>query len=140
MYRKSFFKNIKTIAFVGLSDKPDHYSYEVGSYLKSQGYRIIPVNPKITAVLGEKAFPDISSIPENINIDVVDIFRKSENVLPHVKEIVKRHDVKTLWMQEGVINIEAEVLAKTHGLEVVMDRCLMKAHKEYIEKAQFKHI
>jgi len=127
---QSFYKNIKTIAIVGLSDKIDRPSYEVASYLQSQGYRIIPVNPNISEVLGEKAYPNLLSIPKEVNIDVADIFRKSEDVLPHIKEAVERGDVKTIWMQEGISNSEAESYAKSHGLDVVMNFCLMKAHKK----------
>lgn len=129
MLPKDFFKNIKTIAIVGLSNDPTRPSYEVGEYLKSQGYKIIPVNPSAEEVLGEKAYPDILSIPKEIKIDVVDIFRKSEFVLPHVKEAIKRGDVKTIWMQEGVVNQEAKDLAYNNGLNVAMDVCLMKKSK-----------
>lgn len=125
-----FFSNIKTIAIIGLSADPKRPSNEVGSYLKSQGFRIIPVNPNYDEVLGEKSYPDITSIPKEIKIDVVDIFRKSEEVLPHVKEALKRGDVHTIWMQEGIINSDAETLAKDHGINVVMNFCLMKAHRK----------
>ncbi|CAN5186835.1 CoA-binding protein [soil metagenome] len=121
---------VKTIAIVGLSDKPERESYQVAEYLLEQGFTIIPVNPNISSVLGQKTYPDISSIPETIAIDVVDIFRRSEEVLPHVKEAVKRTDIKTIWMQEEVINEEAKTLAKSHGLTVVMNFCLMKTHKK----------
>lgn len=127
---QSFYKNIKTIAIVGLSNKIDRPSYEVASYLQSQGYRIIPVNPNISEVLGEKAYPNLPAIPKDLKIDVVDIFRRSDEVLPHVQEAVKRGDAKTIWMQEGVSNSEAESYAKSHGLNVVMNFCLMKAHKK----------
>lgn len=122
-------KNSKTIAIVGLSDKPDRPSFEVASYLQSKGYRIIPVNPNGTEVLGEKAYPNISSIPKEIQIDIVDIFRKSEDVLPHVKEAIERGGVKLIWMQEGIVNIEAERLARTAKIAVVMNACMMKSHK-----------
>lgn len=130
MDQRNFFNTIKTIAIVGLSDDPARYSYQVASYLESKGYRIIPVNPIIRETLGHKAYPDLLSIPSSIEIDIVDIFRKSEDVLPHVKEAIKRGDAETIWMQEGVINNEAAALAKAHGLGVVMDACLMKVHKE----------
>lgn len=124
-----FFNNIKTIAVIGLSDKPERYSYQVASYLQAQGFKIIPVNPNIREVLGEKAYPDLLTVPKDIHIDIVDIFRKSSEVLPHVKEAVERGDSKTIWMQEGIVNTEAESYAKLHGLEVVMNFCLMKAHQ-----------
>ncbi|HEY5601459.1 MAG TPA: CoA-binding protein [Patescibacteria group bacterium] len=129
MVQQNFFKKIKTVAIVGLSDNPKRYSFEVATYIQSQGYKIIPVNPNITEILGEKAYPNILSIPKDIKIDVVDIFRRSEEVLPHVKEVVERGDIKTIWMQEGISNSEAESYAKLHGLDVVMNFCLMKAHK-----------
>lgn len=108
MDASSIFSSIKTIAIVGLSDKPERYSYEVAKYLQSQGFKIIPVNPNITEVLGEKAYPDLLQIPKDVQIDVVDIFRKSEDVFPHVKEAVERGDVKTIWMQEGVESQDAK--------------------------------
>lgn len=124
------FSEIHTIAIVGLTDKPDRPSFEVASYLKNQGFKIIPVNPKLETVLGEKAYPDLLSIPKKMKIDVVDIFRRSEEVMPHVKEAVERGDVKTIWMQEGISDPEAEVYARQHGLEVISNFCLMKAHKK----------
>jgi hypothetical protein len=122
-------KSAKTIAIVGLSNKPDRPSNEVATYLQGKGYRIIPVNPNIEEVLGEKAYPDISSIPKDSSVDIVDIFRKSEDVLPHVKEAIEKGRVKVIWMQEGIVNEEAEKLARAHGIEVIMDACMMKSHK-----------
>lgn len=124
-----FFQNVHTIAVVGLSDKPERYSYQVADYLQSQGFRIIPVNPNVKEVLGEKAYPDIRSIPQTITVDVIDIFRRSELVLPHVKEAIERGGVHTVWMQEGVENEEAAKLARENGMQVVMNFCLMIAHK-----------
>lgn len=129
MDQQRFFTNIKTIAVVGLSDNPERYSYQVASYLQSQGYRIIPVNPHITKILGEKAYPDLLSIPKDTVVNVVDIFRKSEDVLPHVQEAVRRGDVKTIWMQEGIQNDQAKQYAEDHGLAVVSNMCMMVAHK-----------
>lgn len=126
---QNLFTNIKTIAVVGLSDDTRRPSYEVASYLKEKGFTIIPVNPNINTVLGTKAYPDLLSIPEDIKIDVVDIFRKSELVLPHVKEALKRGDAKTIWLQEGIENKEAEDLARSNGLNVVSNFCIMKTHK-----------
>ncbi len=126
---KNFFNTIKTIAVIGLSNKAARPSHKVASYLQSQGFRIIPVNPKEKEVLGEKAYPDLLAIPKEIHIDVVDIFRRSEDVMPHVRETIQRGDAKTIWMQEGIINQEAEELATQKGLNVIMNFCLMKAHK-----------
>lgn len=123
-------KKSKIIAIVGLSDKPDRPSYEVASYLQKQGFRIIPINPHIQEIFGEKPYPDLLSVPKEIRIDIVDIFRKSDLVLPHVKEAIERGDVKTIWMQEGIVNDEAASLARKNGLEVIMNFCLMKTHKK----------
>lgn len=119
----------KTIAVVGLSDKPDRISYEVASYLQNQGFTIIPVNPNILKSLERKAYPSILSIPAETPIDVVDIFRKSEDVLPIVEDVIKSGRKPIIWMQEGVISIPAQELAQMNGLQVIMDACMMKLHK-----------
>ncbi len=115
----------RVVAVVGLSAKPDRPSHVVASYLKENGYRIIPVNPQEEKILGEVCYPDLSSIPEPV--DVVDIFRRPEDVLPIVEEAIKA-GAKAVWMQEGVINEEAAARAKSAGLQVVMDRCMKKEH------------
>lgn len=121
--------NVKIIAVVGLSNKPNRPSYEVASYLQEQGFKIIPINPNEKEVLGEKAYPNLLVVPKDIKIDIADIFRRSEDVLPHVKEAVARNDVKTIWMQEGVMNSDAKKYAEQYGLNVIMNFCLMKTHK-----------
>jgi predicted CoA-binding protein len=118
-------KNSKTIAIVGLSADPERPSYNVGKYLKAHGYKIIPVNPNEKRVLGLKSYPDLVSIPAKI--DAVDIFRRSEDVRPIVREAIKA-GAKAVWMQEGVINEEAAAEARKAGLKVVMDRCMYKEH------------
>jgi predicted CoA-binding protein len=115
----------RTVAVVGLSSKPDRPSYKAASYLKEQGYKIIPVNPTEREVLGELCRPDLASIPESI--DVVEIFRRSEEVLPIVAEAIMI-GAKAVWMQEGVINEEAASRAREAGLMVVMDKCMRKEH------------
>ncbi len=124
------FDSLKTIAVVGLSNKPDRSSYTVAKYLQNCGYRIIPVNPTVDSVLGEKAYPDIDSIPADTIIDVVDIFRKPEAVMPFVRQAINRGDVRVIWMQEGVINEGAAEAARNAGLEVVMDKCILKEHQK----------
>jgi len=116
----------RVVAVVGLSAKPDRPSFMVASYLKEQGYEIIPVNPWEKEVLGEPCYPDLSSIPKPV--DVVDIFRRSEEVPAIVDEAIKI-GAKAVWMQEGVINEEAAVRARKAGLLVVMDRCMLKEHQ-----------
>lgn len=117
----------RTVAVVGLSPKPDRPSNHVAKYLKEQGYRIIPVNTYGGEILGETCYPDLSSIPEPV--DVVDIFRRSEAVPPVVEEAIKI-GAKAVWMQEGVINEEAAARAEEAGLLVVMDRCMLKEHRK----------
>ena len=117
----------RTVAVVGLSPKTDRPSYRVASYLKEQGYKIIPVNPNESEILGETSYPDLSSIPEPV--DVVDIFRRPEDVTPVVEEAIKK-GAKAVWMQEGIVNEEAAARARGAGLLVVMDRCMFKEHKK----------
>ena len=117
----------RTIAVVGLSPKPDRPSYKVASYLKEQGYKIIPVDPAEQEIVGEPCYPDLGSIPEPV--DVVDVFRRPEEVPPIVEEAI-RIGAKAVWMQEGVINEEAANRAREAGLMVVMDKCMRKEHQK----------
>jgi uncharacterized protein len=116
----------RTIAVVGLSGKRYRPSYGVAEYLKRVGYRIIPVNPQETEVLGERAYPDLDSIPEPV--DIVDIFRRSEFV-PEIVEAAIRIGAKVIWMQEDVHHEAAAARAEEAGLAVVMDRCILKDHR-----------
>jgi predicted CoA-binding protein len=118
----------RTIAVVGLSPKRYRPSYGVAEYLKRSGYRIIPVNPTVAEVLGERSYPDLDSIPEPI--DLVDIFRRSEFV-PEIVEAAIRIGAKAVWMQEGVIHEAAAARAEAAGLAVVMDRCILKDHRRF---------
>lgn len=115
----------KIIGIVGLSDKPDRPSYSVAAYLQEVGYRIIPVNPMISEVLGEKAYPSLRAVPEPI--DLVDIFRRPEFVPPIVEEAIAI-GAKVIWMQLGVVNKEAADRAEAAGLTVVMNSCLSTTH------------
>jgi len=119
-------KSARTIAVVGLSKKRYRPSYGVAEYLQHAGYRIIPVNPLETELLGERCYPDLDAIPEAI--DIVDIFRRSEFV-PEIVEAAIRKGAKVIWMQEGVIHEEAARRAESAGLDVVMDRCILKDHR-----------
>jgi len=121
---------LKTVAIIGLSDNPDRPSYEVGLYLKNQGFNIIPVNPMIEEVFGIKSYLSILDIPKTTQIDIVDIFRKPDQVIPIIEEVVKSGRKPVIWMQEGVESPEAKAVAEKYGLEVVMDMCMMKAHKK----------
>ena len=115
----------RTIAVVGLSSKKFRPSYGVAEYMQGQGYRIIPVNPNEAEVLGEKTYARIEDVPEHI--DIVDIFRRSEFVLPIVESAI-RLGAGAVWMQEGVVDEEAARKARDAGLAVVMDRCILKEH------------
>lgn len=122
---EKIFRTAKTIAVVGISNKLGRPSLTVANYLKSQGYDIIPVNPTITELLGERCYPDLESFPGYI--DVVDIFRKSQDAMPVVESAIRK-GVKAVWMQEGIVNEEAAQKAREAGLMVVMDRCMLKEH------------
>ena len=111
-------QNSKTIAVVGLSGDPYRIIFRVARYMQEQGYRIIPVNPMIEEVLGEKSYPDLKSVPEPI--DMVNIFRRSELVAPVVDQAIEI-GVKYIWMQDGVINPESAAKAEAAGIPVIMD-------------------
>lgn len=119
-------KSSRTIAVVGLSGKRFRPSYGVADYMLRNGYRIIPVNPFEETVLGEKCYPDLDSITERV--DIVDIFRRSEFV-PEIVEAAIKIGARAVWMQEGVVHEEAAERARAAGLEVVMDRCILKDHR-----------
>lgn len=122
---KELLAKSKTIAVVGLSDKPDRDSYRVAQYMQEKGYRIIPVNPRIETVLGEKAYPDLASIPEQV--DIVNVFRRSEETPGVVKDALPKKPV-AIWLQLGVMNEEAAALAQSEGVPVIMDRCIKIEH------------
>ncbi|MCS4541066.1 MAG: CoA-binding protein [Euryarchaeota archaeon] len=120
---------LKSIAVVGLSkdsNKPAHY---VPKYMKEKGYKIIPVNPTATEILGEKCYKNLVEVPESI--DIVNVFRPSQEALPIVKDAIKKK-VKVIWMQEGITNEEAAQEAVKNGLNVIMDKCIMKEHRKLI--------
>jgi predicted CoA-binding protein len=122
---KRILEECKTIAVVGLSSNQYRPSYGVASYMKKHGYRIIPVNPGETEILGERAYPTLADVPEKV--DLVDIFRRSEEAGTHVDEAI-RLGIQAVWLQEGVIDEAAAERARNAGLMVVMDRCILKEH------------
>jgi uncharacterized protein len=126
---QAILRQCRTIAVVGLSSDSFRPSYGVSEYMQSAGYRIIPVNPNETEVLGEKAYATLEDVPEKI--DLVDIFRRSEFV-PSVVESAIQIGAKAVWMQEGVIHPGASCLAQNAGLAVVMDRCILKEHRRFM--------
>jgi uncharacterized protein len=123
---KELFKTARVIAVVGLSDDPMRPSNGVAAYLQKKGYRIIPVNPSVPEILGEKSYASLLDIPDKI--DVVDVFRKSDAVGPIADDAIAV-GARYLWLQEGVINQEAAQKASKAGLSVVMDRCMLKEHR-----------
>ncbi len=122
---KQLIGSAKTIAVVGLSKDPNKDSYRVAKYLQDHGYKIIPVNPTISEVLGEKAYPSLKEVPEPV--DIVDVFRRPEDV-PPIAEAAVGIKAKAFWMQLGIVNDSAAKTAADAGLKVVMDRCLKVEH------------
>ncbi len=118
----------KTIAVVGFSTEWSKAGYYVPEYLQSQGYRIIPVNPNLDHALGEKAYPDLASVPEPV--DLVLLFRRSEAVPPFVEQAIQI-GARAVWMQLGIINQEAAQRAEQAGLRVVMNACMMVEHRRW---------
>lgn len=122
----SLLKNSRTVAVVGLSRDPSKDSYRVASYLKGAGYHVIPVNPSATNIMGEKTYKNLLEIP--VKIDLVDIFRPSDEV-PKIVEQAIKIGAKAVWMQLGIVNKKAAEEAEKAGLDVIMDKCIMVEHK-----------
>ena len=120
------FYELKNIAVVGMSKNPEKAAHYVPKYLSEKGYGIIPVNPTADEILGRKCYPELSDIHEHV--DIVDVFRPSEQVVPVIKEAIKLKP-KVIWLQEGIHNIEAESLAQKAGIEVVFNRCMLAEHQ-----------
>ena len=125
------FSTTKTIAIVGLSDDQTRPSNRIGSYLLDNGYKVIPVNPNSNFVLGLKSYPDLLQIPDQI--DLVNIFRRSEFVRPVIEDAIKI-EVKSIWMQDGVQDTYAEKMAMKAGIMVVMNDCVYRQHKLMLGK------
>ncbi|KEO83989.1 CoA-binding protein [Tumebacillus flagellatus] len=123
---KQWLQETKTIAVVGLSDKPDRTSYQIAETMQARGYRILPVNPMLkTDVLGEKPYAALEEIPEKI--DLVNVFRRSEELYSVVESAIKA-GAKRIWAQQGVYDEQAAQLAKENGVEILMDQCIAVAH------------
>jgi uncharacterized protein len=126
------FYQLKNIAVVGVSKNEEKPSNQVPKYLIEHGYNIIPVNPTLTEVLGRKAYPSIADIQERI--DIVDVFRKSEDIPAVLDDALKKKDgIKVFWMQLGIYNEDAERKAKQNGIDVVYNRCMMEEHKRLFD-------
>lgn len=122
-------RETETIAVVGMTSRKRRAGYYVPAYLQQAGYRIIPVNPNYEEILGEKAYPDLRSVPEPVDLAL--LFRRPEHVPPHVDEAIEA-DIGALWMQLGIVNEKAAERARAAGLDVVMDACMMVEHRRRI--------
>lgn len=125
---KEILDTCRVVAIVGLSSNLEKASNHVGSYLKQVGYKVIPINPNEKKVFGEVCYPDLGSVPEKV--EVVDIFRRSEDVASIVDDAIKI-GAKAIWMQEGIINEAAAKKAEEAGLRVVMNKCMKKEHLKW---------
>jgi uncharacterized protein len=124
---------LKNIAVVGVSKNEEKPSHQVPKYLVEHGYNVIPVNPTVTEVLGRKCYPSVAAINERI--DVVDVFRKSEDIPAVIDDVLKKKDgIKVFWMQLGIYNEDAERKAKENGIDVVYNRCMMEEHKRLFDE------
>ncbi len=126
---KELLQKARTIAVVGLSDKPDRASFQVAQYLQQQGYKIIPVNPKVDTVLGEKAYKKVSDIPEQV--DIVNVFRRSVDTPPVVMDAVSKKPM-AIWLQLGIKNEEAAKIAQDNNITIIMDRCIKIDHADLL--------
>ncbi|MGH2528514.1 MAG: CoA-binding protein [Actinomycetota bacterium] len=125
---RSILGDAETIAVVGISSKPQRDSHQVAKHLQRKGYRIVPVNPKESVVLGEKAYPSLLEVPRKVRIDVVDVFRKAEDT-PPVAEQAVLIGAKVLWLQDNIVSDEARRIAEEGGLTVVMGVCIRRTSK-----------
>jgi predicted CoA-binding protein len=126
---------LKNIAVVGVSKNEEKPSHQVPKYLVEHGYNVIPVNPTVNEVLGRKCYPSIADIPERI--DIIDVFRKSEDVPGVIDDVLKKKDgIKVFWMQLGIYNEDAERKAKENGIDVVYNRCMMEEHKRLFDEEE----
>ncbi|MCI0636977.1 MAG: CoA-binding protein [Actinobacteria bacterium] len=125
---RAIFGDARTIAVVGLSSDPDRHSNEVAAYLQAKGYRIVPVNPNETEVLGERAYPSLADVPDEIRIDVVDVFRRAGHT-PEIAEQAVARGATVLWLQDGIVNDDARRIAEASGLTVVMGVCMQRTKR-----------
>jgi uncharacterized protein len=128
---RSILGDAETIAVIGLSSNPERPSHDVAEFLQSSGYRVVPVNPNETEVLGERAYPSLLDVPEDIRIDIVDVFRRAERT-PEVAEQAVARGAKVLWLQEGIANEDARRIGEDAGLTVIMGVCI-KVQKQRLE-------
>lgn len=125
---RSILGDAETIAVVGLSSNPMRDSFEVAEFLQGKGYRIVPVNPKETEVLGETAYPSLLDVPRDVRIDVVDVFRRADATPPIARQAVEV-GASVLWLQDGIVNEEAARIAEEGGLTVIMGACIKRTRR-----------
>ena len=125
---RSLLASARTIAVIGCSADPERDSHRVAAYLQRAGYRVIPVNPGFDELLGERCYRDLAAIPGDVEIDIVDVFRRSEHVPPVAEQAIAR-GARALWLQLGITHPEAERRAAEAGLQVVSNRCLKVEHQ-----------
>jgi hypothetical protein len=121
------FYNLKNIAVVGMSKNEDKPSHFVPKYLLKNGYNIIPVNPTTEEILERKSYKLVSEIKEDV--DIVDVFRKSEDIIPVVDDLLKKKGIKLIWLQKGIFNQHAEEVAKKNEIDFVYNRCMLEEHQ-----------
>ncbi len=131
---RSILGDARTIAVVGLSSRPDRDSFQIAEYLQRKGYRIVPVNPNETSVLGEPAYASLDDVPGDVAIDVVDVFRRAEETPPIAAQAVRRA-AKVLWLQEGITSEEARRIAEDAGLVVIMGVCIKRTNRRLEREA-----
>jgi predicted CoA-binding protein len=124
---KGLLERSRTIAVLGVSNKPERDSHRVAAYLQQVGYRMIPVNPILEEVLGQTCYPDLASIPDDIDVDIVDVFRRAEFIPEFVEDAIER-GARAVWLQLGISHPEAEQRALEAGLEVISNRCIKVEH------------
>ena len=122
------FKNIAVVGMSKNEEKPAHF---VPKYLMDHGYNVIPVNPTVNEILGRKSYPAVSEIPEHV--DVVDVFRRSEDVPSIINDAIRKKGIKVIWMQSGIYNEESEKKAKENGMDVIFNRCMMVEHRHHLQ-------
>jgi predicted CoA-binding protein len=137
---REILRRYTTVAVVGLSRNPSKDSYEVAEYLQSRGYRIVPVNPMADEILGEKSYGSLLKLSDELkrSVEIVDLFRPSEAVLPFVEDAIKIREAygtpQVVWMQLGIVNEEAAEKARSAGMTVIMDKCIKVEHQRLLSK------
>lgn len=130
---RELLSSAKTIAVVGMSDKPDRDSHQIGAFLLQKGYRVIPVNPSVTEVLGQRSYPSLKDIPSDVHVDIVDVFRKHDAVPGIVEEVLARTPLpRAVWLQLGVKDDASGEKVRSRGVQFYQDLCIMVQHKRLL--------